>query len=278
VSYIEDVEQLESPNLAAFPWLLHAFTTRLAGDFRMTSPGPNSADRASEIPGAWQGVSPVLAVAAREKFKLAWARQVHSADVVEVVHNGDELEYRLGGRDAGAYPERADALITGEPAILLSIRVADCLPVLMVDPRRRAIAAVHAGWRGALHGIAKKALDEMHRVYDCRAEDVLVALGPSIRACCYEVGEDVVTAFRSRFKNAEAFFRPRRIPQPQPLNPSVCLDLVAAVRDQLEDAGVLPSQINVLDFCTSCRTELFFSYRRDRASAGRMMALIAMRA
>jgi YfiH family protein len=196
-----------------------------------------------------------------------------------------------------------DALLTDEPRILLSIRTADCLPILLVDPQRRAIAAVHAGWRGALARIAEKAVGDMRREFYSRPDDLIAVIGPSIRRCCYEVQQDVVNAFEGRFapsgfrQDLDKFFS--KVPSsplssasqvpvsgflaagppghgPQKTKP-VHLDLVAVARYQLVRAGVPPAQVHVAEFCTACRTDLFFSHRKEGSLAGRMMAVIGIR-
>jgi YfiH family protein len=189
-----------------------------------------------------------------------------------------------------------DALLTDQPGILLSVQTADCLPILLVDPSHRAVAAVHAGWRGLLQRIAEKTVGEMQRAFHLRPEELRAAIGPSIRACCYEVGQEVVEMFRGRFTGSEGYFgKPsdegakRIAPKPQhplatgrtpPFHGSygaapAHLDLVAIARDQLQNAGLRSESIYVADFCTACRTDLFFSHRKEGAT-GRMMAVIGM--
>jgi hypothetical protein len=186
--------------------------------------------------------------------------------------------------------------LTDQAGILLSVRTADCLPVLLVDPRRRAVAAVHAGWRGALARIVEKAAGEMRRVYGSEPRSLLAVLGPSIRVCCYEVGKEVEEAFQGRFPHADRYFRKgsespawhsKRPPlcflHRQPTShastcaPRIHLDLVAVAQDQLLAAGLAPHKVATVDFCTACRTDLFFSCRQEGSSAGRTMAVIGIR-
>jgi YfiH family protein len=236
-----------------------------------------------------------------EHFALAALRQVHSAGVYQVRRAAcDEFEYRLGGsrmpEQPGLAPPRGDALLTDQPGILLSVATADCLPVLLADPIRRAVAAVHAGWRGALARIVEKAAGEMRRVFGSEPRSLLAVIGPSIRVCCYEVGEEVEEAFQGRFPHADKFFRRRSKPtalhpgshslslpnmQPPGCNAiskaSTHLDLVAVAQDQLLAAGLSPRHIAAENFCTACRTDLFYSYRQEGSSAGRMLAVIGIR-
>lgn len=270
------------------------------------------------------------------RWTPASLRQIHSAMVYQTAHVGElqadnsqrdgaagdkSLEYRPAGfrlpAPAGSEakpladatfgcgrlgPESSesssgDAMVTAEPRILLSIRTADCLPVLLADVRLRVVAAVHAGWRGALARVIAKTVGEMRRIFGSAPKDLLAALGPAIGRCCYEVGDEVVEAYRARFVEGDSFFcRPHRdrdggdLPSHYSLlfhtqappgrrraHASLHLDLDAVAHAQLTAAGLSPSAIHHCGYCTSCRADLFFSYRRDGAQAGRMMAVIGVR-
>jgi purine-nucleoside/S-methyl-5'-thioadenosine phosphorylase / adenosine deaminase len=256
--------------------------------------------------GDGQALRPFFQAVGAGQLPLATLRQMHSA-LVYCVSPGAEsapLEYQLAGYPTAHadHPPRTrsgDALITDHAGMLLGIRVADCVPVLLVDSEHRAIAAVHAGWRGALGRIVEKAAGEMCRMFNSRPENLLAAVGPSIRKCCYEVGPEVVDAFCGAFPAGENFFHKVAATQEEmrmglryqtlcnlqapPGHQAedsfskVHLDLAAAVRYQLEHAGVPGSQIYVADYCTACRTDLFYSYRKEGALAGRMMAVIGMK-
>jgi len=236
------------------------------------------------------------------EFSLAELRQIHAATVYQVVRSArGKLEYRPSGcslpRMVRNGIPQGDALITQEPGVALAVRAADCMPVLLADPRWRAVAAVHAGWRGALAGIVEIAVGEMIRVFGSHPGDLVAAIGPSIRACCYQVRNEVVNVFSGRYPRGEDFFRVtphdrveegivRRSPllflSHQPPGhgpdavPTVHLDLVAVAQDQLTRAGVNPSQIHVADFCCACRTDIFFSHRKEGSGTGRMMAIIGI--
>jgi len=236
-----------------------------------------------------------------ERFALAALRQVHSTLVYQVSRaTGGELEYRLAGNlpadQPGVAQAEGDALLTDAAGIMLSVRTADCLPLLLVDPKRRAVAAVHAGWRGALGCIVEKTVGEMRRVYGSDPSRLLAILGPSVRACCYAVGEEVEDAFQGRFPNADKFFRkltrhPGSRPETHSLSflnmqppghsadpkPSAHLDLIAVAKDQLHRAGLAPRHVGAVDFCTACHPDLFYSHRRDGAGTGRMAAVIGIR-
>jgi polyphenol oxidase len=165
------------------------------------------------------------------------------------IHSGLVLVAEQIGR-AG----EGDALVTARDGVPVSVRTADCYPLLLADGRNRAVAAVHAGWRGTAAHIAVRALEEMHRLYGTEATDVYAAIGPGIGACCYEVGAEVARQFG--------------------LEHAGRIDLAAINRRQLLDAGVAEHRIDVLGGCTKCDAHLFHSYRRDQLAAGRMVSYI----
>jgi polyphenol oxidase len=170
--------------------------------------------------------------------------QVHSALVINVSLNVS----------ASGCAGEGDALIANRPGVALSIRTADCFPILLADPDHRAVAAIHAGWRGTDQGIVGRTLDAMRSDFDTSPDQVVAAIGPGIGACCYEVGDDVARRFG--------------------LNAAGRLDLAAINREQLIRAGVPASRIDTLGHCTFCESALFHSYRRDREQAGRMISFI----
>ena len=185
-------------------------------------------------------------------FTHATLRQIHSAHVVEV--NGEE-----GLRGEG------DALVSRFPGSLLSIRTADCVPALLVDPANRAIAAVHAGWRGVVAGVLPAAISRMEAAFGSRPADLLVAIGPCIRKDSFEVGPEVAVQFQPLF------------PERNDLDRRTTVDLAEGVRRQLRDAGV--PQANIFDsgHCSFSESASFHSFRRDREASGRMSAFIGIR-
>jgi purine-nucleoside/S-methyl-5'-thioadenosine phosphorylase / adenosine deaminase len=290
--------------LAREPWLLHAFSTRSGGASRTPAAGLNlgfiETDQRKIVEKNRKRFFHALGSGS---FALAELRQIHSTNIYQVVRGArGKIDYRPSGypvpQTARRVLPQGDALITQEPGVLLSVRAADCMPVLLADPRRRAVAAIHAGWRGALAGIVKIAVGEMIRIFDSHPDDLLAAIGPSIRACCYEVGDEVVNTFCGRYPKGENYFRAaphdkveeeiaRRYPllflsqKPPGHGPDAVtalhLDLVAVARDQLRKAGVSDGKIQVADFCTACRTDLFFSHRKEGSGTGRMMAVIGIK-
>lgn len=202
-----------------------------------------------------------------EPRPMVTLKQVHSAEVL-----------RVGQADAA---ERAglegDGLMTDDPGVVLGIQTADCVPVLVADRRRRVVAAFHAGWRGTVAGIVAKGVVGMQREFTSRPEDLVAAIGPPIGRCCYCVGEEVRTQFLAASgdtRDAETLFACRAAGEPV-LDHTLYLDLQEANRRQLVAAGVPQGAVEVLDWCTSCRNDKFFSYRAEKGFTGRMLAVIA---
>ncbi|MGD0668357.1 MAG: peptidoglycan editing factor PgeF [Bryobacteraceae bacterium] len=172
------------------------------------------------------------------RFKrLATLKQIHSAECVAAAG-------RSGVLGTG------DALLENTPGAVVAVKTADCVPLLLVDPRHRAVAAVHAGWRGTVAGIAQRAVAALGTQFGVRAGDLHAAIGPAIGKCCYEVGAEVAAQFG--------------------LNGRAHIDLAEEVRRQLEAAGVGVQRIYVAGLCTKCRADEFHSFRRDGAAAGRL--------
>jgi hypothetical protein len=197
-------------------------------------------------------------------WKLAACWQVHGRDV-RVVR---DLQ------DPDSESERCDALATNLKGVLLGVKTADCVPVLLADPRAGACAAVHAGWRGTLAEIVKHALARMREEFGTETRDVRAALGPAALGCCYEVGAEVVEPFRAKFADADSLFTPMR-------DGHALVNLHEANRRQLIQSGVAPERIHALPLCTMCRPDLFFSYRQDRklyGRTGRLLSVVGRRA
>jgi polyphenol oxidase len=293
---------LESLRLGELPWLVHAFSTRRGGLSRPPCAGLNlgftESDQRKRVE---QNRRLFFRQLGGNDFVPASVRQVHSSHSYRVARDrSGQPTYHFPGLKvlvpAAADPPAGDGVMTAEPGILLSIRIADCLPLLLVDPRRRVVAAVHSGWRGAVGRVMEKAVGDMGRAFGSDPQDLIAAVGPSIRACCYDVGEEVVEAFQGNFADADDFFqklpnRPEAAtdrhsilflsaypPGHAPEHvPAARLDLTAVARHQLASAGVKPGNIEVADFCTSCRTDLFFSHRHEGAGTGRQAAAIGIR-
>lgn len=233
------------------PGLVHAFTTRLGGD----SSGPFASFNLG------RGARDPATLANRRRLMRALgletsveASQVHGAVVT-----------RVGAADAGSPVPGADGLITDEPGVALAIHAADCAAILLADPDRRAVGAVHAGWRGAAAGVAEEAVRAMRNAFGTRPQGLVAAIGPAIGPCCYEVDGPVLDAF-ARWPWRDEVMIPAG---PQRWR----LDIPSALARQLHEAGV--RRVAVLGSCTRDHPDLFYSYRRDRTT-GRMAGIIAL--
>jgi hypothetical protein len=169
-----------------------------------------------------------------------------------------------------ASPPVCDGLVTGREGIALTVRVADCVPLLFWDPVRRAAGAVHAGWRGTLSSVAPRAVERLEEEFGSRPEDLLVVAGAAIGPCCYEVGDEVVSAYRARFSYASELFAsgPRG---------RAHLDLIAANRRQLLESGARPENVHALELCTSCANTKLYSFRREGRGVGRLLGAIGIK-
>lgn len=239
----------------------NAFSTRLGGVSPMPQEALNLAgftDDAAE--NIYENRRRFLALF-EDEWRLATCWQVHGSEV-RIVR--DEEDARDNNDEV-----HADALAGRASRILLGVKTADCVPVLLGDRRTGASAAVHAGWRGAASSIARRTLERMREEYGTRSEDVRAAIGPAAGACCYEVGPEVIEAFRECFAYADDLFTPTR-------DGHARIDLQKANLRQLIDAGVAAERIHVAPFCTMCRTDLFFSYRREKKLYGRTGRLLSV--
>lgn len=197
-------------------------------------------------------------------WALAGCWQVHG-DAVRLIENFDDAKPAEDARGDTVY---CDAIVSNATGVLAGVKTADCVPILIGDPATGAFAAVHAGWRGTLAEIATKVLGRMTAEYETKPRDVRVAIGPAAGACCYEVGTEVIEPFRAGFPHQDLFSETRA--------GHACIDLLKANREQLVSAGVDPDKINVAPLCTMCRTDLFFSYRREKNSAGKVGRLMSV--
>jgi YfiH family protein len=273
-------------------WLMHGFSTRRGGLSR--------AYCADDAPGelnlgftADDDRETVLrnrrllaeAISGNAATPLVTLKQIHS-NLVILASAADASRER---------PLKADGLMTDEPGLLVGIQTADCIPVLVADRKRRAVAAFHAGWRGTVKRIVESGIGRMKLQFGSRPEDLIAAIGPGIGPCCFAVGEEVFSEFESQFayaselfcevydsdpirKKYPMLFLTQRAPGHSPIGPSLHLNLVEANRRQLLSAGLKPSSIHVIGGCTSCQQELFFSHRASQGRAGRMLSVIGIRA
>jgi polyphenol oxidase len=274
---------LHAANLTKIPRLVHGFSTRTGGSSRAygghaLNLGFTPDDSKTAVERNRAAFSRELAAA---NWPLVTPRQIHSDAILFVeAHSKSQLV--------------GDGLITSTPGLLLAIQTADCLPIVLVDPKRRAVGVFHAGWRGTLKRIVEKGVGEMRRRFGTRPGDLRAAIGPGIHGCCYQVGKEVRDQFESQFGYAAKLFREAeerdpvrekypmlfltaRPPGHSELPKKIFLDLVEANRQQLSAAGVPARSIEASPLCTNCRTDLLFSYRAEKGKTGRMMAVVGIR-
>jgi hypothetical protein len=279
---------LHASALAQFPWLIHGFSTRVGGFSTLYGKGSLNLGFTKDDPrqtverNRSAFVKELLAGNKAKSHSKSWPlvtlHQIHS-DIIHCIDSAPEAT--LVG----------DGLITNTPGLLLAIQTADCLPIIIVDAKRHAVGVFHAGWRGTAKRIVEKGVGEMRHRFGSHPRDLKAAIGPGIRGCCYEVGPEVRDQFESQFANAEKLFRiveesdpvrekypmlflTARAPGHSELPKKIYLDLVEANRQQLLAAGVPAKNIEALPLCTNCRTDLLFSYRREKGKTGRMMAVV----
>ena len=218
---------------------------------------------------------------AGQRWPMITLRQIHS----DLIHQVRAIpDHSLVG----------DGMITDVPKLLLAVQTADCLPVIVVDRKHRAVGVFHAGWRGTVKRIVEKGVGEMRRSFGSNPRDLMAAIGPGIQKCCYEVGEEVRRRFESQFAYASILFnevkesdpvRERypllfltaRAPGHSDLPVKIFLDLVEANRRQLIDAGVSPRNIEASAPCTACHPDLLFSFRADKGTTGRLLGVAGIR-
>ena len=272
-------------------WLWHGFSTRRGGFSRAycadDAPGElnlgfTAADDRDTVARNRRLLAE--AITGDPATPMAALKQIHSNKIVFAGAADTRREQ----------PWKADGLMTDEPGLLLAIQTADCIPVLVADRKRRAVAALHAGWRGTVKRIVESGVGRMRLQFGSRPEDLIAAIGPGIGPCCYAVGEDALSEFESQFAYARELFREvydadpvrtkypmlfmtQRAPGHSPIGPSLHLNLVEANRRQLLAAGLKPRAIHLVGGCTSCQRELFFSHRASQGHAGRMMSVIGIR-
>jgi YfiH family protein len=281
------LQLLRSEKLGKLAWLVHAFSTRHGGVSRVyggstLNLGFTQQDSRSAVERNRELFLKALGAAnGRKSWPLVSLRQIHS----DLIHRVDRMpEHPLAG----------DGMVTDTPALLLAVQTADCLPIILVDRKRRAVGVFHAGWRGTVKRIVEKGVGEMRKHFGSDPRNLVAAIGPGVQGCCYEVGEEVRTKFETQFAYASSLFREvkesdpvrekypllfltARAPGHSELPVRLFLDLVEANRRQLLGAGVLAKNIDAAAPCTACHSELLFSFRAEKGVTGRMMAAVGVR-
>jgi polyphenol oxidase len=278
---------LRASSLQKLPWLVHGFSTRVGGTSsafggNALNLGFGKHDTDSAVRRNRALFLQKLRLTPETPWTLITLRQIHS-DIIHLVN------------EAPPQTPTGDGLITATTGLLIAIQTADCLPVIVGDPRQHAVGVFHAGWRGTVKRIVEKGVGEMQRWFGSRPRDLRAAIGPGVHSCCYEVGEEVRAKFESQFAYAGGLFHElkdsdpvrekypllfltARAPGHSDLPIKLFLDLVEANRRQLLDAGVLAKNITASPLCTSCRTDLLFSFRKERGVTGRMLAVAGTKA
>ncbi|MDP9049474.1 MAG: peptidoglycan editing factor PgeF [Acidobacteriota bacterium] len=291
------------PGWEKYGWLRHGFSTRSGGVSSVYDPGVSKGSlnlgwtKEDEEQNVTKNRRLFLRAIVEGKYeKLLTIRQFHS-DMVRVVEMGDCASEGRLETPTGRALLRGDGLMTDVPGVMLGVQVADCVPVLVVDVKRKAVAAFHAGWRGTLGRIAERGIGRMRLRYGSRPEDLVAAIGPSIGPCCYSVGEEVRFEFESQFAYAPELFTEvydsdpvrdkypllfltARAPGHSNIGPQIHLDLWEANRRQLLDAGLKAKRITVVGECSACARvggrPKYFSHRGESGFAGRMMGVVGV--
>jgi YfiH family protein len=293
-----------------YGWLRHGFSTRTGGVSTAYGEGElnvgfTKEDEAANVAENRRRLLREVAgrAAGTGAAQLVTLRQIHSG-MLRVIERADGAlrEEVFAGRletADGRAVLRGDGAMTDVPGVMLGVQTADCVPVLVIDVRRRAVAAFHAGWRGTLARIVERGIGRMRLRYGSRPEDLVAVVGPAIGPCCYSVGKDLRYEFESQFGYAEDLFSEvydsdpikerypllfltARAPGHSNIGPQIHLDLWEANRRQLADAGLKAARIWVARECTACTRERgrlkYFSHRGDSGFAGRMMGVVGVAA
>lgn len=245
----EQVRYLAFPNLS----VPHGFSTRVGGVSQGPYRGLNIGQTSADVPRRVH----------ENRVRLARELGVPLVRILNMVHGTQVVRV-----DAHQPPVRTgDACITDQPGVSMMITTADCVPIFFHDPVRGAVGLAHAGWRGTVEGVARTTVEAMVSEFGCRPADLRVAVGPAIGPCCFEVDADVAEPFRQVFPGKDLV---------QERVNKFTVDLWRANERVLRVAGVREENILVSRVCTSCREDLFFSFRRDRKVTGRMAAVISL--
>lgn len=237
----------------------HCFTTRLGGVsrgiFQSMNLSKTNGDELSNVEENYRRICEAIGVNSED---LVYSDQVHDTKIHCVTK--ENANQKLSG---------IDGLITNEPNIPLVTFFADCVPLFFLDPREKVIALAHAGWRGTVGKIGKKVVDLMEDQYHSKREDIYAAIGPSIGACCFEVGEEVAEEFKKIFPKKEIISKE--------INGKCYIDLWRANQITLLESDISQERITITDLCTKCNKDYFFSHRGHHGKRGTMAAIMELR-
>ena len=251
-----DITRLEVPQWKQYPGLLHGFMGRRGGKSVGPYAGLNTSYRVGDDPKVVsQNVCDVKLAVGVHDGKIVTMRQVHADNIIEI------KDKQL--KEAG----EADGMVTAEHGVYLGVLTADCVPLLFIAPKQKLAAAVHAGWRGTLAGIADKTVQVFKDRYNVSPGDLEVSLGPSIGVCCYDVNDDVAGPLMKKWGSLTT-------PSIAVREGKSFVNLSRLNRDILRAAGVPGDQLFQVGPCTACSADDFFSYRRKRSETGRQMSVV----
>ena len=257
------IDVLEAESFSALEFVTHGFCTRRGGvsegAFATLNVGGQVGDREDAVRRNLEAIGAAFAIPVGGLILMG---QVH----------GDRICV-IDGDASASHPEwvpECDGMVTERPGVALAVKTADCVPILFVDPVRRVIGTAHAGWRGTALGIAGKMAGLFRERFACRTEDLLVAIGPAIGPCCYQVDAPVREAFAAR-ADADLMLRPCAEQEGR-----WRLDLSLANRLALTALGIPAGNISTAGHCTACRTDLFFSHRAEQGRTGRQISFLML--
>lgn len=258
-----NIHYLEPSHMSACGVSVHGFTTRHEGVSRAPYNSLNLGMNTFDSPHNVQGNRSLLARTFGTKAeKLVMVNQCHGTDILVINEPNSDFSH--------FQKLQCDGIVTNQPGVMVAVGVADCLPLLLLDPVKKVAAALHAGWKGTAGNIAAKGVETLVKIFGSNPGDILAALGPCIKSCCYEVDEPVRKAFsdgghawdRFTVENGAGKWR---------------LDLAAANREQLMAANVREDKIESAPHCVSCQHDWFFSYRRDEGETGRQAGFMMLK-
>jgi polyphenol oxidase len=294
----EDLSYLQFSHYQPFPELIHGVFTRQGGFSSPPYQGLNTSTplknkHRDSVDNVVRNRQRILEALAMQDYPCVTPWPVHGADIATFHY---EDEWRTDWASRSFYEQtwtpqsirKVDALITRERGVGLALSFADCVPIVFYDPVEQVIGLTHAGWRGTARGIVIATVEEMCAQFGCQPANIRASIAPSIGVCCYEVSEQVRQLFSGEqafddmpvrshlrgFVRESATFTQVQLPD----RTSLRLDLCTTNRQQLLMAGLQPEHIEIADICTSCHTELFFSYRRENGITGRFAVIIALKA
>ena len=265
---INGAEYLSFPAIEETGVVRHLMSTRLGGvsegDLWSMNVSFSRGDKTENVNENYRRIAAALGCTPED---FVFSDQTHTTNIRHVTE-ADKGKGLLRPRD---YTD-VDGMITDEPGIVLSTFYADCVPLLFVDPIKRAVGLSHSGWKGTAGGMGRKTVEAMEKAFGSRPEDILVGIGPSICQDCYEVGEEVIAEFAAAFREE---YHPALFYKKE--NGKYQLDLWEANRIVLREAGVPETGISVTDICTHCNPELLFSHRTSADRRGNLCAFLCLK-